>query len=466
MASSRTMDLGTMPLEGRHIWITFVASLGQLIGTGVATLAGIIIPMLNILSRPQLGSAMQGLIGSADLIGIMIGASVIGRLIDRYGYLLFFRLCPALILAASVVAALTTSVPVLVVALFVIGIGIGGEYSLDSGYISELLPIRWRSTMIGVAKAASALGNIVVAGLCWWLVTRWDTAEAWPKLMWIVAAIAAVMLVCRIRFWESPLWLLQKGRTAEAEECVRRFLGPDVMIEPQVKSAPAAANTESGWSFLRKNFSRLMLSGVPWACEGLGVYGIGVFLPILVMSLGIEHVTAGESAIAHVAASIETTFFISCVILPGFILGIIMLRRKAYIPRLQSVGFWLSALSLGVLLVSYHFGLNRWISIIAFMAFELFLNMGPHLTTYVLPPKIYPVEDRGLGSGMSASAGKLGAVIAVFLIPVLLKAGGIVLVLGVSVAVMAVGAIVTSIYAPRVLSRQQSDAHISIRATR
>lgn len=460
------MDLGTMPLEGRHIWITFVASLGQLIGTGVATLAGIIIPMLNILSRPQLGSAMQGLIGSADLIGIMIGASVIGRLIDRYGYLLFFRLCPALILVASVVAALTPSVPVLVVALFVIGVGIGGEYSLDSGYISELLPVRWRSTMIGVAKAASALGNIAVAGVCWWLVTRWDSAHAWPRLMWIVAAIAALMLVCRIRFCESPLWLLQKGRTAEAETCVRRFLGPDVVIEPQVKSAPAVANTGSGWSFLRKNFSRLMLSGVPWACEGLGVYGIGVFLPILVMSLGIEHVTPGESAIAHVASSIETTFFISCVILPGFILGIVMLRRKAYIPRLQSVGFWLSALSLGVLLVSYHFGLDRWISIIAFMAFELFLNMGPHLTTYVLPPKIYPVEDRGLGSGISASAGKLGAVIAVFLIPVLLKMGGIVLVLGVSVAVMAVGAIVTGIYAPRVLSRQQSDAHISIRATR
>ena len=128
------------------------------------------------------------------------------------------------------------------------------------------------------------------------------------------------------------------------------------------------------------------------------------------------------------------------------------------------VGLWLSALSLGVLLVSYHFGLDRWISIIAFMAFELFLNMGPHLTTYVLPPKIYPVEDRGLGSGISASAGKLGAVIAVFLIPVLLKMGG--MVLGLGGAVMAVGAIVTGIYAPRVLSRQQSDAHISIRATR
>ena len=77
------------------------------------------------------------------------------------------------------------------------------------------------------------------------------------------------------------------------------------------------------------------------------------------------------------------------------------------------------------------------------MAFEFFLNMGPHLITYVLPPRIYAVSERGQGVGLAASIGKIGAIIGVFCIPILLKAGGAMLVLGVSAAVMLTGAVVT-----------------------
>lgn len=445
------VNMATMPLTWRHVWITYVASLGQLIGTGVATLAGIIIPMLNILSHPELSAGMQGLIGAADLVGIVIGSVFFGRLSDRYGYLVFFRLCPAMVAVTSVVVILFPNVWVLIIGLFIIGLGIGAEYSLDSGYISELMPVKWRSTMIGFAKANCALGNIVVAGVCWYLILFWGSAGAWPKLMWIVTVISGVMFLCRIKFWESPMWLLQQGRTAEAEKAVKNFLGRDVEIEPEKKTNTPQPVKQSAWQFMRNNWDRIVLSGIPWACEGLGVYGIGVFLPILVMSLGIEHVEAGESAIHHVASSVETTFFISCVILPGFLLGIWRLMKGVSVSKLQTLGFWASTASLVLLIVSYHFGWNRWISIGAFMAFELFLNMGPHLTTYVLPPKIYTVEDRGMGSGLAASLGKVGAVIAVFVMPLLLKWGGVQLVLWVSAGVMALGAIITMIYSPKVM---------------
>ena len=78
-----------MPLTWRHWWIVAVASLGQLVGTAVATIAGVIIPLINITRHPELSSWMQGLIGAADLAGIMIGSVIFGRLSDRYGYLFF-----------------------------------------------------------------------------------------------------------------------------------------------------------------------------------------------------------------------------------------------------------------------------------------------------------------------------------------------------------------------------------------
>ena len=147
-------NLNTMPLTWRHIYIVSVASLGQLIGTAVATVAGVIIPMINLIIHPELSTFMQGLIGCVDLIGIAVGSVIFGSLSDKYGYLFFFRFCPALILAASLISIFVPDIAILTIALFVVGLGIGGEYSLDSGYVSVLMPVKYRALMIGVTKTA------------------------------------------------------------------------------------------------------------------------------------------------------------------------------------------------------------------------------------------------------------------------------------------------------------------------
>ena len=337
MTASQTnmKNINDMPLTWRHIYIVAVASLGQLIGTAVATVAGVIIPMMNILAHPELSTFMQGLIGCIDLIGIAIGSVIFGSLSDKYGYLFFFRFCPALILAASLVALFIPNVAVLTIALFFVGLGIGGEYSLDSGYVSELMPVKYRALMVGVTKTASSLGNIIAAALCFWVIMDTRNAADWHLLMWIVAAIAALMLILRIKFYESPKWLLDHGKTAEAEKAVQDFLGKDVMIPAQApqpettakKSEPQSNDSDSDnfFSFIIKNGKRVILSGIPWACEGLGVYGIGVFLPILVMALGLEHFTPGEAEILHVASSVEITLYISCIMLPGICSAVLLI---------------------------------------------------------------------------------------------------------------------------------------------
>ncbi|MDE6006428.1 MAG: sugar porter family MFS transporter [Muribaculaceae bacterium] len=443
--SSAKYNVATMPLTGRHIWIVTVASLGQLIGTAVTTIVGVIIPMLNIILHPELSGFMQGLLGAVDLIGICIGAIVFGRLSDKYGYLLFFRLCPALVFIASTIAIFAADVAALTVCLFFVGFGIGGEYSLDSDYVSELMPDRYKALMVGITKTASSLGNIIAAAICFGLLMYWKDAEFWPRLMWIISIIAGVMILLRIRFYQSPGWLMSKGRTEEAEIAVRKFLGNNVEITaetPATSSAPAPVKMGL-FSFVAKNWKKVMLSGVPWACEGLGVYGIGVFLPILVMALGLEHFIPGQPEIFHIADSVKITLYISAIMFPGFVLGLWLIRKRLNIASIQTWGFLLCTLCLAVLMPAYTLHWNKWIAIGAFMGFELFLNMGPHLITYVLPPKIYDVEERGQGVGIAAAVGKIGAVLAVFIIPILLHAGGAMLVLGVSAGVMAVGALIT-----------------------
>lgn len=439
-------DAATMPLSWRHIWIVFVASLGQLIGTVVATVVGVIIPLLNIRMHPELSSFMQGLIGCIDLVGIAIGSMIFGRLSDRYGYLPFFRLCPALIFIFSLIAILASNVVVLTLALFFVGLAIGGEYSLDSDYVSELMPIKWRALMVGLTKTASAVGNIIAAALCLWFLLSTQDAALWSQMMWIVAGLAALMLILRIRFWESPAWLIDQGRTQQAQFAVQHFLGNNVMLRTDSVQKTTSVRKTGTLQFVKENWKNVILSGVPWACEGLGVYGIGIFLPILVMALGLEHFYPGEPEVLHVAESVRITLWISCIMLPGFLIGLWLIRRKRGLVAIQSIGFWLCAVSLVILLLAYDLNWNKWVSIGAFMAFELFLNMGPHLITYVLPPHIYPVETRGQGVGIAAAIGKIGAVLGVFFIPMLLKWGGATLVLIVSVVVMTIGALVTNIF--------------------
>ncbi|MCH5226145.1 MAG: MFS transporter [Muribaculaceae bacterium] len=443
------------PLTWRHYYITAVASLGQLIGTGLATLVSVIIPLYQIISHPELSSFMQGLVGAMDLIGIMVGSTILGKLSDRFGYLFFFRLCPAIVCVSAILTLIFPSLWVLIVCLFFMGFGIGGEYSLDSNYISQLMPTKWTFLMVGAAKAASAFGNIGVALVCFLIVAHWSHAALWPHLMWIMIVISGLMILLRIRWWESPKWLLNKGKTAQAERDVHHFLGAgvDVAVEDITDKDAVGADTDDlkhpkpQPGFWRRNWRNVIFTGVPWACEGLGVYGIGVFLPILVMALGLEHISAGETPLMHVDSSVEITLWISCIILPGFVLGLALIN-KVRPEKIQWVGFLLSAVFLFILLLAYDHHWAKWISIGAFMAFELFLNMGPHLITYVLPPKVYPVADRGLGSGIAASVGKVGAVLGVFFIPVLLQAGGSSLVLIVSIIVMLIGGLVTFFFDP------------------
>lgn len=454
-----TYTSADMPLSWRHWWITFVAGLGQMVGTLVATIAGVIIPMILITTHHELNSTMQGLIGAADLIGIMIGSVVFGRLSDKYGYLPFFRLCPGVITVFALIAIFIPHIWILIFCLFMIGFGIGGEYSLDSDYVSVLMPDKWRMVMLGMCKTGAALGNIAGAGLCFWLVITLNDAASWPQLMWIVVSVGALMILSRIYFFESPKWLYDHGKGKEALAALHKFLGNNVAPSPAMSAPPSPAMAKASEKlsfsqFCRQYWDRVMLSGIPWACEGLGVYGIGVFIPILVMTLGIEKLAPGISPIMQVAESVKTTLWISCIILPGFLIGIYLARKNVRIVRLQSVSFWACCVSLTSLLLSYHFKWPVWISLVSFMAFELFLNIGPHLVTYLLPPKIYPVEVRGQGTGIAAALGKAGAVLGVFIIPILLKIGGGVLVLGVSAIIMAAGAFVTSFYGKRVSSSE------------
>lgn len=448
MASAQLTPITDLRLNAAHYKILVCGSMEQIIGAGLSSLAGIMIPMLALLHPVAEGAVMQGIIGAIALVGIAVGSALFGKLADNAGYAFYYRLCPALIMLGGLSVVFIPTVGMLIAALFVVGLGVGGGYSLDSAYISELMPERWKLFMVGVAKAASALGFLLIPAVCWAILWKFPDADLWHWLMLIMAALGLITLLMRVRYPQSPVWLMTRGRTADAQKAARWFFGPDVEVLPLPKEE---AVKPVGWFAMFKpslRLDRVIFSGIPWAFEGVGVYGVGVFLPVLVMALGIA--PSHSEGMSKVVGSIELTTIINFFILPGFVLGLLMVRRCSHV-RMLWLGFIGFSAGVALVLAAYLLRWPVWISILGFVIFEVALNAGPHLITFILPTQIYPVAERGAGSGIAAMLGKVGAIAGVFLMPVLLKAGGITLILEFCIAVGVLGALITIIYGRRVM---------------
>lgn len=439
---TKQIPLSQMPMNGRHWYLLCIASLEQLIGTALSTVVGVMLPLILLMGTPRINAFDQGILGASSLVGIAVGSMIIGKLMDSMGYLLWFRICPLLIAAGSIGAYCSDSVWPLAFWLFFTGLGVGGGYSLDSGYVSELMPARWESFCVGLAKATCSLGFISGAAVCYLILKIDPVASVWPGLILFVGALGLITFALRIRWYESPSWLQTIGENRQALQAAHDFFGPAAELDPLKKKE--FVKTPSWEAMLKgENLDKVILSGVTWACEGLGVYGFGVFLPILVMALGMQ---GGDAVgIPKVLDSVRTTFYINLFVAVGFAAGLALLH-KLNILKLMGWTFVLCALSLAALLMGYVYKWPVWISFVSFFIFEIALNAGPHLVTFIVPSRIYSVEERGVGMGIATMLGKVGAMLGVFSMPALLSLGGVVLVLWVSIAVQLLGAAVTFIY--------------------
>ena len=442
-------NMDTMPLRRGHILILVIASAGQFFGGVLAILVGVIAPLITITHHPELSSWLQGFIFASGLIGIMFGSLFFGRLSDKFGYLFFFRLCPLLITGASLWIYFTSSIAILTLNLLIIGFAIGGAYALDPSYVSEIMPKKWRRTMLGVSKAMSGLGNILMIIVAYYVLKGYDDPTLWNKLFLFLTLFAVATFLARIWFVESPEWLALHGKVQEAEKNVQHFLGKDVYIGELANRKDRAAQPQASARdiFARGNIKRIVLSGIPWGCEGMGVYGIGIFTPVLLLTLGL--IPGGESPFDRVLESLRFTLYINLFVMLGFILGLTLVRRISLLHA-QAWGFFLCAVGLLITLLGYVSHASVAVTLSGFLLFELALNAGPHLSTFELPSRIYSLQERASGEGIASALGKLGAIIATFIIPPLLKLGGGQLVLIVAISILVLGGIITLIVGPRV----------------
>lgn len=455
--ASQLIPLPQAPVRPRTWWLMIVAQMEQTVINVLTLAVGALVPMMNLYYLSTTGTEpdalMQGCVAAAGLFGITIGAPLFGYFGDKYGYLWLFRLCAFLIFAGGMGGwLLTGSLWLTVASLFTVGLGIGGGYSLDDVYLSELMPKKQRTRLIGIAKTIAAFGAFWGGLATLGMLHLFPHPVMWRWVMITVAALGLISILMRIRWWESPRWLVMHGKIAEAQKAINGFLGPGYEPSPIAEKKTEVPKVTIGQLFHGKSIWKVIATSIPWAMEGVGAFGMGTFMPIILMSLGLHMGGADITGVPRIEDSVLLSSIINFFLTVGFMIGLWLINRYYHIDIMKT-GFFACAMCIVLVVLVHRFHWSLWTGVLGFILFETSMCAGPGIITFILPAEVFTIAERGAGAGIAASIGKLGGVIGVFVMPWLMGRCGIDGTLLICAAIMLIGGIVTAIAGPRALHR-------------
>ncbi|MFM7653504.1 MAG: MFS transporter, partial [Vulcanococcus sp.] len=280
--------------------------------------------------------------------------------------------------------------------LLVIGLGLGADYPLAHLMISEHLPAAWRGRLVLGAFAFQALGAISGMALASALLQHGAGAADWRLLYRLPLLPLALLTAARLGLPESPAWEGQRQTRAAAP-------GLGHLLQPPWRRAT-------------------LLATLPWFLQDLATYGIGLSLPLLLSDrLDVSGSAAWRSTLVEGG------------LLLGIGAAILLTDHWGRIP-LQIGGFLGCATGLLVAAGGVALGGDgsaalessnaTRLLLIGLLLFQVMTNLGPNAQTYLLAGELFPTQLRGVGAGLAAAAGKVGAVLTALLVPVLLEHWG------------------------------------------
>jgi MFS transporter, putative metabolite transport protein len=126
---------------------------------------------------------------------------------------------------------------------FLLGMAIGADYPIATSLLAEWVPNRHRGRLLGVVILAWYVGAAAACAVGYGLAEA-GGAGAWRWMLASGAVLSAVILLLRIGAPESPPWLVNKGRTADAQKSIEKALGRTVPIQQLVAAAAEEQSAE------------------------------------------------------------------------------------------------------------------------------------------------------------------------------------------------------------------------------
>lgn len=416
---TRTQRLDRLPFTKKHAKLLFGSGIGWALDAMDIGLISFIMAAL----AAEWGTSDTGLswLGSIGFVGMAVGASLGGLLADRIGRRQVFALTMLVYGIATGLSALSVGLTMLIALRFVVGMGLGAELPVASTLVSEFAPTKIRGRIVVALESFWAFGWLAAATIGYFVVPKVDNGWRWALALGAIPALWS--LVVRYGLPESVRFLESKGRYQQAEAVVEDFEAaagvgtPDHQKADSEPTPPKAVSWKALWdNRLAKTTAALWLT---WFGINFAYYGAFIWLPTLLVKGGMTLVR-----------SFEFTLYMTIAQLPGYFAAAVLVELWGRRPTLVT---FLGGSAVGAVL----FGMSPQIAAsvspgnetIAY-AFALtagcvlsFFNLGAWGALYAITPEVYPTSFRATGAGSATAFGRIAAMLAPLLVPVILKYG-------------------------------------------
>ncbi|MBD9499244.1 MFS transporter [Pseudomonas sp. BGr12] len=422
--SGQPVKIDDLPIGRFHIKIAGLTFGAHFTDGYILGLIGIAFTLIN----PQMALTpfWQGLIGSSALLGLFFGSLFFGWISDHLGRQKIFLISFVLITVASVMQFYVETAMQLFLCRVLIGIGLGGDFSVGHAMLAEFSPRKQRGVLLGSFSVIWTFGYVAATFVGTALLGLGD--DAWRWMLASSAIPAALILIARIGTPESPRWLIHKGRVEEARAIVRKHLGANVEIDEEV-----ITRKHAGYSalFSREYRKRTAFNCLFFICIVMPYFAIYTFLPSILQKMGL-------------AEGFGTEMMLNALLVVGALLGIwctIKFSRRGFLIN----SFLILAASLFLLVLLP--GSMAWLMVACFGLFTLVLSAVSNLVG-VYPAESFPTEVRAGGIGLATAASRLGSALSTFLLPVSVAGIGLNPTMAILAGILLLGAIISIAWAP------------------
>lgn len=339
-----------------------------------------------------LGTAEIGRLIGAMFIGMIPGALLWGKLIDRLGRRTSLVLSLALYWPLPLLSAFATSYEMLMWLRGIGGVVLSGALVVTFPFFEELVPVRTRGRATVYLSAGWPLGVLVAIGITTLFIDagwRWAIGFSALTGLWAIVVYRFVP--------ESPYWLSEKGRTEVAEAVIARLSGG--LVRASVKPMVIAAHPDGEASFFdifRRRFVRLtFLQTLINFCFSWGYWALTSWMPLLLAKKGLS----APQGLSFMAISALFMF-------PGYIAAA-YLTGKFGRKRVMTAFVFIAAIA--------GFGLANSTTIFEMYAWNFslsFFSLGAWGGWNTWLGEIYTTDTRGAGVAWGVSAQRVANAVA------------------------------------------------------
>lgn len=378
---SRNARLDRLPFNAAHRKLLVASGIGWAFDAMDVGLVSFVVAAIAADPHFNLNATEKSWVLSVGFVGMAIGAALGGYFADRVGRKTVFTATLVIFGLANAGMACSWTLAALLIARFIIGLGLGAELPVASTLVSEFSPTRHRGRMTVLLESFWAVGWIIAAAIGAFVIPNTgDWGWRWALLIGALPLLYAV--VTRAHIPESVRFLESKGREDEAEQAVRYFeqaSGVAPVASPKAEPLPAIRTREL---FGHQYLARTVAIWLTWFFVNFSYYGAFTWMPSLL-----------ADQFGSLTSSFGYTLIISLAQLPGYFLAAWLVEIWG---RRRTLSVFLAVSAVAA------FAFSQAGSVAAVIGFGMLLsasNLGAWGVLYAVTPEIYPTRLRGAASG-------------------------------------------------------------------